>query len=543
MAVPNNDSGDISPTATPAPAEPSNSDVYERDIEKGETRGRGRRRENGKTGNNGNDDDEDDDLDDAIIDEELSGDDNHHVDPDDHLTEADLDASPRPRRRKQSFWERDDDQRRKIGIYQRSLRITWQWFPVTMSTGAMASLIGQQPFKFRGLMAIGAIFYIVNLVCFVTFLGLIIARFARKRHAFLTSLHHPSESFFFGAFWVSVALVINGMQVYGVPHCGPWLIKAIRVIYWLYFALATCVAIFQYHIIFHAEKLTLSDAMPAWILPAYPFLVTGVISASIAKDQPSHSAIQILIGGIVGQGLGWILALFIYTVYLTRLMGSKMPPESARPGLYISVGPAAYTCAGILSLGQQAKTVIPPDYLADVSVPIGQLWYIMSVPIGLFLWLICMWFSSVASLSIIRGIPKMSFSLSWWAFVFPNAGMAIATIQIGTALGSFGVKVAGVVITIILVPLWFLCAIMHIVSIWRKDLLAPGKDIGVDDVNSAHDRYKRIQAEKKKRNELKRQQAADKLQESLQVATDKSKQTKDKANGKTPREGQSEKTD
>lgn len=448
---------DISPKATPAGVGASSSESYDKDIEKGNLR----RRDRDDNENNDNDNDDDNDDNDEKDNAELDQEQNDHVDPDFHLTEQDKAASPPGR--KQSFWGRDGDQNRHIGIYQRSLRITWQWFPVNMSTGAMASLIAQQPYKFRGLMTIGAIFYIVNLVTFVAFLGLIIARFARKRHAFLTSLHHPSESFFFGAFWVAVALIINGMQVYGVPNCGPWLVKAIRIVYWIYFASATCVAVFQYHIIFHAEKLTLSDAMPAWILPAYPFLVTGVISASIAKTQPTHSAVQILIGGIAGQGLGWILALFIYTVYLTRLMGSKMPPESARPGLYISVGPAAYTCAGILSLGQQAKNVIPADYLADVDVPIGQLWYIISVPVGLFLCLICIWFASVASLSIIRGIPKMSFSLSWWAFVFPNAGMAIATIQIGTALNSKGVKVAGTVITIILVPLWFLCAIMHIV--------------------------------------------------------------------------------
>ncbi|KAJ6786322.1 hypothetical protein PWT90_10363 [Aphanocladium album] len=373
------------------------------------------------------------------------------------------------------------------GLYQRSLRVTWQWFSVNMSTGAMASLLGQIPFRFRGIRTIGEIFYVVNLVTFCVFLLLIGARFARKPRALPTSLHHPSESFFFGGFWVAVALLINGMQTYGAPRCGPWLTSALRVIFWIYYACATCVAIFQYHIIFHAETLTLEDAMPAWVLPTYPFLVTGVVASNIAKSQSGTSAIQIIIGGLAAQGLGWIIALFIYTVYLTRLISSKMPPPSMRPGLYISVGPAAYTCAGILLLGQQARKHIPDDYLGVTAFPMGEMWYALSVPAGIFLWLLCMWFSSVATLSIIRDARKMTFSLSWWAFVFPNAGMAIATIQVGTVLESKPIKIAACVICVMIVPLWIMCAVLHIRAVYQHELLAPGKDVGVDDVNHAHD--------------------------------------------------------
>ncbi|TQS33732.1 hypothetical protein Golomagni_05912 [Golovinomyces magnicellulatus] len=419
----------------------------------------------------------------------------------------DLEAADEPqpvKRRRTSFWVRDEGQRKNIPFAQRSLRITWGWFPVTMSTGAMASVIGQQPFTFRGLKTIGSIFYIVDLVLFVTFTALILARFIRKPRAFATSLHHPSESFFFGSFWVSAALLINGMQTYGVPHTGPWLVSALRIIFWIYFALATIVAVFQYQVIFHAEKLLLSEAMPAWILPAYPFLVTGVVASSIAKTQEPKSAVQLLIAGICGQGLGWILALFIYSVYLTRLISSTMPPPSVRPGLYISVGPAAYTCAGILSLGQQAKKHIPPDFLGIESFPVGDVWFAISVPVALFLWLIAIWFSSLSTLSIMRGVRQMSFALPWWAFVFPNAGLAIATIQIGEALNSDEIKIAGTIISVILVPLWFLCAVMHIWSVWRHDLLAPGKDEGVDDVNLAHD-LKQKQAEEKRQRRRERE--------------------------------------
>jgi C4-dicarboxylate transporter/malic acid transport protein len=377
--------------------------------------------------------------------------------------------------------------RKPLSFAQRSLRVTWAWFPVNMSTGAMASLLSQQPFTFAGLDEIGIVFYIVNLVLFCTFSALLAARFARKPRAFTTSLHHPSESFFFGSFWVAIALLIYGMQVYGVPACGPWLVSALRVIFWMYFACAILVAVLQYHVIFQVEKLSPSDAMPAWILPAYPFLVTGSVAAAIAKTQPPQSAINIIIAGLAGQGLGWILALLIYTVYLSRLIHSNMPEPSVRPGMYVSVGPTGYTCAGLITLGKQAKQQIPPDFLGTLQTPVGDIWYAISVPAALFLWLTAIWFSALSTVSVLRGSRQMSFSLQWWAFVFPNVGLAIATIQIGEALSSNPIKIAGTVITIILVPLWFFCAVMHIRAVWLRQILAPGKDIGVDDVNYRHD--------------------------------------------------------
>lgn len=383
---------------------------------------------------------------------------------------------------------RDHKHRRpKLSLAQRTLRITWAWFPINMSTGSIATLLPRQPYTFDGLLTIGKIFYITNLVLFCLFTTLIIARFVRKPRALSTSLHHPSESFFFGSFWVSVGLIILGMQVYGVPECGPWLVRAMRVIFWIYFAMSGIIAVLQYHIIFQVEKLGQSDAMPAWILPAYPLLVIGVLASSIAQTQPPQSALELIIAGIAAQGLGWILAIFIYTVYFTRLIHSDMPPPSVRPGMYMSVGPAAYTCAGLLALGKGAMSSLPPGFLGIEALNVGQLWYAISVPAALFLWLLAAWFSALSTVACVKKMRTMTFSLQWWSFIFPNAGLALATIQIGNALESKGIKIAGVVITVILIPLWIFNAIMHVKAIWQRELLAPGRDMGVDDVNEKHD--------------------------------------------------------
>ncbi|RGP72468.1 hypothetical protein FSPOR_2679 [Fusarium sporotrichioides] len=380
------------------------------------------------------------------------------------------------------------DQQPPLRLKDRVVRVTWQWFPCTMSTGGLANLLGEQPYTFTGLQTIGKVVFILNLVLFITFTCLMIARFCIKPRAFATSLHHPSESFFFGSFWVSIALILNGAQSYGGPATGEWFTTAMRVIFWIYYACEMIVAVTQYHIIFETERLDISEALPAWILPAYPFLVTGILAAKIAGSQPQWSAVQIIVAGLMGQGLGWMLALFIYAVYLSRLIQHQLPAPPKRPGMFIAVGPTAFTCAGLISLGTQAKSSLPDDFLGSLSFPIGELWYGISVAVGLFIWLVAIWFSALSALSVLRGVRKMEFSLTWWALIFPNVGLALATINVGKNLNSRGIQIFASALTVVLVALWFVCAAAHIRAIIRRDLLAVGKDMDVEHVNKQHDR-------------------------------------------------------
>jgi tellurite resistance protein TehA-like permease len=234
----------------------------------------------------------------------------------------------------------DESPTKRVTLQRRLLHFTWAWFDCTMSTGALASLLGQQSNTFPGLKTIGKVVFIIDIVLFVAICSLISTRFILNPRAFTKSLHHPFESFYFGAFWVSIALILYCTQQYGVPSCGPWLVKALEVSYWTYAGCALLVAVFQYHVIFDEEKLPVFEAMPAWILPAYPFIVLGPLAGVLLYSQPKSAALPILIGGLMFQGLGWMIAFIMYTIYFTRLINSDIPEEPKRAGMYIAVGPA-----------------------------------------------------------------------------------------------------------------------------------------------------------------------------------------------------------
>ncbi|KIV81189.1 hypothetical protein PV11_08626 [Exophiala sideris] len=366
---------------------------------------------------------------------------------------------------------------------ERLSHFTWSWFECTMSTGALATLLSEQPYTFHGLRTIGKVVFILDLVLFVTFLALITIRFSLNKGSLTKSLHDGKESFYFGTFWVSIGMIIYCIQAYGVPSCGQWLVTTLEALFWMYAGSVLLSATFQYHVIFDLERLSVQEMMPAWILPLYPFLILGPVAGTLLYSQPRpSSALPILIGGIAFQGLGWCFAFIQYTLYITRLTSGVVPDEAERPGMYVAVGPAAYTCNALIVLGSQAQVILPPGFLGITTVPVGDICKAVGAIAGIFLWLVGFWFFALGTVGLIHGWKNAHFTLNWWAIIFPNAGLTIALIQIGNVLGSVGIKAVCSAMTILLCGAWFWVAALNIKAVWRGQTLWPHKDEDMEDV-------------------------------------------------------------
>ncbi|KAI4714244.1 hypothetical protein J4E89_001694 [Alternaria sp. Ai002NY15] len=363
-----------------------------------------------------------------------------------------------------------------------------------MSTGALAVVLGNTPNKFTGLQTIGKVVFIFDLVLFAIFNLCMFARFLLVPRKLLGSLHHPVEGLFFGTYWVSVALILNCTYIYGNPSTGTWLTKALEITYWMYCAAAFLVGIIQYSLFFRLERLNVGDAVPAWIFPIYPLLVVGTLAGTILPAQPENPSWKIFIGAIFFQGLAWVVSFLLYGLYMQRLMTSSLPSPTTRPGMYVSVGPAGksmpnrsilpleiltaigYTAAGLLSLANQAPSLVAENYFTNTVVPDGEIVRIIGIMSGLFIILFAYWFFIITTIAVIVGSRRMSFSLNWWAFIFPNAGLTLATIQAGKVLNSEAINGIASALTILLVIMWFFTAAFCIRAVYLGQVLWPGKD-------------------------------------------------------------------
>lgn len=264
------------------------------------------------------------------------------------------------REKKRIDYGADDDKDKPpefVGLRDRIVHFTWYvqclqkfdvpllisnrpWFAATMSTGSLAVVLGNTPNTFTGLQTIGKVVFIFDLVLFLLFNALMVTRFILVPRKMLASLHHPVEGLFHGTYWVSVALILNCAYVYGNADTGPWFPKALEVCFWIYCAIAFIVGVFQYSMFFRLERLNVTDAVPAWIFPIYPLLVVGTLAGTILPAQPNGPSWNIFVGGVLLQGVAWVVSFLMYALYMQRLMTGALPSPATRPGMFVSVGPA-----------------------------------------------------------------------------------------------------------------------------------------------------------------------------------------------------------
>ncbi|KAL7928081.1 voltage-dependent anion channel [Trichoderma chlorosporum] len=183
-------------------------------------------------------------------------------------------------------------------------------------------------------------------------------RFIKTPRGLKTSLLHPTESLFFPAFLLSIAIILANSAIYGVPASGPWLPVALRVCFWIYAALALLSSILQYTIIFHGAKLQIKSISPLWTFPIFPTLLTGVLASTIAPSQTPSNQLPILVAGVTYLGLGFSVAFILYTLYLYQLTQEGFPAPPMRPSMFIAVGPPGFTATGLIGLSRS----IPADY-------------------------------------------------------------------------------------------------------------------------------------------------------------------------------------
>lgn len=223
---------------------------------------------------------------------------------------------------------------------------------------------------------------------------------------------------------------------------------------------------------------------PVWIFPAYSLLIVGPHAGNLApKVSSPTTALQIIFSGYIIQGVGFLVSLMIYSAFIYRLMTQKLPKESLRPGMFISVGPSGFTIAGIINMGQLLPGILSAPAYADfmgkgLGKLVGDVATIGANFMGLWLWGLALWFFfvSVGAHWSCATRGRLDFGMTWYSFVFPNTALTTATFAVAKALdGNSVIRAVGCAMTVGLVMVWFFVFAMMIRAVTLKQILWPQK--------------------------------------------------------------------
>lgn len=375
-----------------------------------------------------------------------------------------------------------------VSLKERLCLVTWSWYSICVATGGIAVLLSRTPHQFPGLQIIGKIVYILNLVLFSFFTFCLCVRFSNRPAAFKESFRRPNETYFFPTCLLAIATIILGAESYGTDACGPWLQVALRIIFWIYVACATLVAVFHNWFLYHTVMGKQQHFPIVRVLPCFPAMLSGTIASSIAANQPRDQALPIIVGGLTLQGFGIMMSLLVYAEYHYYLNNHGLPDPTQRPKMFIAAGPWSFTALAFIGMAKNAIAKFPPRYMisyadpefsGNVSVTTGDIALIIGTLTAIFMWSMAFFHLSIAILSVLSscrclgGPGSASMSIPYWSMVFPNTGFVIATISIGQVLESEAILWVGSILTIFQVAVWLAVGLATIYAVATRRMLWP----------------------------------------------------------------------
>lgn len=138
----------------------------------------------------------------------------------------------------------------------------------------------------------------------------------------------------------------------------------------------------------------------------------------------------------------------------------------------------------LIGLGRAASVngVFYTDFILG-SPGAGNIARVFADLFGAFFWGLTAWLCAFSTFAVLLGCfsgdhfgSEMTFSLSWFAFIFPNVGFTIGTMLMADEFGSQALKIVTAVMTLILVIGLLLLWFGAFRAVMKGYIMMPGKD-------------------------------------------------------------------
>jgi tellurite resistance protein TehA-like permease len=231
-----------------------------------------------------------------------------------------------------------------------------------MNCGALAQLLHQCPYRFNGIDILADIFFILDLVLYILFSVLFIARFLWFKRAAYKEIVSDMPQLTFVPCWAiafmtltsNTALIVSNAWWAGRPfsflaYAMFWFVQTwdMLLLFWAFISLI--------------RRHDSSDRrMPtSIIIPAVSvstLAITGAAISAFAKDLPSRLAVPMMIVSFNWVGIGILMGIILYVYLFHSLLAQGWPTPDQTASIFILVGPMGQSAAALQILGAAATT-------------------------------------------------------------------------------------------------------------------------------------------------------------------------------------------
>lgn len=347
-------------------------------------------------------------------------------------------------------------------------QFTPNWFAATMGTGILSAVLTQLPVNLPGLRVVAEGLWLLNIVLFLTFSALYLARWIMYFDEARRVFGHSTVSMFFGTIPMGLATLINGLLTFGLPRWGSAVLPLAELLWWLDVAMSLACGVLIPFLMFTRQEHRIDQMTAVWLLPLVACEVAAVSGGLLAPHlAESHSQFSVLITSYVLWAMSVPVAFSVLTILLLRMALHKLPHESMAASSWLALGPISTGAFGLLVLGADSPVVFTANGLSGV----GEIASGLGLLGGVILWGVGVWWCLMALLITARylrdGIP---FNLGWWGFTFPLGVFALTTLKLGAVLDLAFFSVLGCALVAALAVLWLVIMKRTVRGAYRGEL-------------------------------------------------------------------------
>ncbi|MGA3682063.1 TDT family transporter [Pseudomonas graminis] len=347
-------------------------------------------------------------------------------------------------------------------------QFTPNWFAATMGTGILSAVLVQLPVPIPGLFQLAEALWMLNIVLFLTFSALYIARWVMFFDEARRVFGHSTVSMFFGAIPMGLATLINGLLTFGLSRWGDAVLPIAEMLWWLDVAMSLACGVVIPFLMFTRQEHRIDQMTAVWLLPLVACEVAAVSGGLLAPHlADSHNQFSVLITSYVLWAMSVPVAFSILTILLLRMALHKLPHESMAASSWLALGPISTGAFGLIVLGADSPLIFNANGLPGV----GEIASGLGLIGGVILWGVGVWWCLMALLITARylrnGIP---FNLGWWGFTFPLGVFALTTLKLGAVLHLVFFVVLGSVLVAALSVLWLVIMKRTVTGAYKGDL-------------------------------------------------------------------------
>jgi len=339
-----------------------------------------------------------------------------------------------------------------------------------MGTGITSILLHNLPYNGTWLQYISYILFGLNVLLFIIFLGISIARYTLYPKIWIAMVRHPAQSLFLGTFPMGLATIVNMVAFVCVPAWGGHWWRFAWGLWWIDAVVSVATCLYLPFILMTTHHQHIETMTAAWLLPIVAPIVaaaSGGIVIPVIPD-PSSQLITLIVSYVL-WGIGVPLAMCVITIYLLRLTTVSLPPKAVIVSSFLPLGPLGQGSFGIMQLGSVAKEVFLKQHSLPAAESAGDVFYVMGFLIGIVMWgfgLVWLTFA-VSTITHSKAFP---FNMGWWGFTFPLGVYTVATTTLAKELPSAFFRILGTAFSVIVTLLWIVVSTGTLVRAWSGEL-------------------------------------------------------------------------